>query len=653
MSKEKDDRLDLKETGDVTPWSEDLFGPFAHFACDWNGWLGSDGKPAHVTPSCRQLTGYDRREFLENPNLITDIIHREDREQILNHFNEDFTIKEAFQKEFRIVRKDGDVRWIRHICRPVYSREGKWLGRYYSNRDISDYKFSENALIQSEEKYRNIVESSNDGICIIQNDIIRFSNKRLADMIGFAREEILETPFFDHVHPDELTSVVESYERFVSGEKEDQRFETVLFNPNGTPLDVELSISPTFHENQRAALIMVRDITGLKQIEKEKRELEKILQQTQRMEAIGTLAGGIAHEFNNILWIISANTEYALEILKDGGAVINNLQRIERACSRAADLVGQILSFSRQQQHAPKPLDMRAIVKETLKFMRASLPKTIEINPQIAGDLRMVMADPTQLHQVVTNLCTNAFYAMREAGGILEVSLDNIDAGETSSFPVGMAPGKYVRLRVKDTGIGMEPEVMKRVFEPFFTTRQPGEGAGLGLSVVYGIVESYHGAVTVGSRPGEGSVFEVFLPVIEEKSEAETRRPRPIPTGKERILFVDDEKEIADITREVLESLGYRVHVENNPAKALKVFGKRSDEFSLVITDMTMPGMTGEVLARKLIDIRADIPIIICTGYGEVIGEARTREMGVREILRKPATIGTVAETVRRVLDKK
>jgi len=265
----------------------------------------------------------------------------------------------------------------------------------------------------------------------------------------------------------------------------------------------------------------------------------------------------------------------------------------------------------------------------------------------------MVMADPTQLHQVVTNLCTNAFYAMREAGGILEVSLDNIDAGETSSFPVGMAPGKYVRLRVKDTGIGMAPEVMKRVFEPFFTTRQPGEGAGLGLSVVYGIVESYHGAVTVGSRPGEGSVFEVFLPVIEEKSEAETRRPRPIPTGKERILFVDDEKEIADITREVLESLGYRVHVENNPAKALKVFGKRSDEFSLVITDMTMPGMTGEVLARKLIDIRADIPIIICTGYGEVIGEARTREMGVREILRKPATIGTVAETVRRVLDKK
>jgi len=295
---------------------------------------------------------------------------------------------------------------------------------------------------------------------------------------------------------------------------------------------------------------------------------------------------------------------------------------------------------------------MRAIVKETLKFMRASLPKTIEINTDIGGDPGLVMADPTQLHQVLTNLCTNAFYAMREAGGVLEVSLDAMDAKENTSFPLGMAPGRYVRLRVKDTGIGMEPEVMKRVFEPFFTTKQPGQGAGLGLSVVYGIVESYHGAVTVDSRPGEGSVFEVFLPVIEDGSEAESRHIRPIPTGKEKILFVDDEKEIADITREVLESLGYRVHVETNPAEALKAFEERPDEFGLVITDMTMPCMTGEVLAKKLISIRSDIPIIICTGYGEAIGKGRAREMGVRKILMKPASIGTVAEAIRKVLDE-
>jgi PAS domain S-box-containing protein len=654
MPAEKDDRFDLKEMHDVKPLSENRLGTSAHhFACDWDGWIGPDNRHRYVSPGCRLVTGYGPEELVKNSGLLSDIIHLTDREAFLRHLKKDFTREKAFQKELRILRKDGEVRWIQHTCEPVYGPNGEWLGRRYSNRDISSCKFSENAFMESQAKYRNIVESFSDGICIMQNGLIRFVNKRLADMVGLSREEILETPFFNYVHPGELSRVMESYERFVSGEERKQIYETVLSDKNGVLLDVELSFTSTFHEEQRAALIMVRDITGLKQIEKEKRELEKILQQTQRMEAIGTLAGGIAHEFNNILWIISANTEYALEILKDGGEVSNNLKRIERACTRASGLVGQILNFTRQRQQDPKPLDMRAIVKETLKFMRASLPKSIDINTEIAGDLGMVMADPTQLHQVVTNLCTNAFYAMREAGGGLDVSLHNIDAKETSSFPVGMAPGRYVRLRVKDTGIGMEPEVMKRVFEPFFTTKQPGQGAGLGLSVVYGIVESCHGAVTVDSSPGEGSVFEVFLPVIEDRSGAEIRRTRPIPTGKERILFVDDEKEIGDITREILESLGYKVHVETNPGEALNVFRQRPDEFGLVITDMSMPRMTGEVLAKKLLSIRSDIPIIICTGYGEVMDEGRARKIGVRKILMKPASINTVAEAIRGVLDKK
>ncbi|MFO7599521.1 MAG: PAS domain S-box protein [Candidatus Desulfacyla sp.] len=652
MPTQNNDRFDLEETHQVNPSSGECLHGFAHFACDWDGWIGPDNRHRYISSGCQLVTGYGAEELMKNSAWVSDMIHATDREQFVRHLKEDLKSEKAFQQELRIIRKDGEIRWIRHICEPVYGPNGEWLGRRYSNRDISNRKFSENALMESEEKYRNIVESSNDGICIIQDDVIRFANKRLADMMGVSREELLENPFSNYVHQDALAGALKSYQRVVPEDREDQRYETVLSGKNGVSLDVELSISSTFHEDRQAALMMVRDITGLKQIEKEKRELEEILQQAQRMEAIGTLAGGIAHEFNNILWIISANTEYALEILKDGSDITNNLKRIERACARASGLVGQILSFSRQRQQDPKPLDMRAIVKETLKFMRASLPTTIEIHTEIAGDPGLVMADPTQLHQVLTNLCTNAFYAMREAGGVLEVSLDAMDAKETSSFPLGMAPGRYARLRVKDTGIGMEPEVLKRVFEPFFTTKQPGQGAGLGLSVVYGIVESYHGAVTVDSRPGEGSVFEVFLPVIEDRSGTESRRIRPIPTGKEEILFVDDEKEIADITGEVLESLGYRVHVETNPAEALKVFEERPDEFGLVITDMTMPGMTGEVLARKLISIRSDIPIIICTGYGEVIGKGRAREMGVREILMKPASIGTVAEAIRKVLDE-
>ncbi|MBW1780331.1 MAG: PAS domain S-box protein [Deltaproteobacteria bacterium] len=532
------------------------------------------------------------------------------------------------------------------------SRPGEeMMEEHYSHPDVLSDKMSDKARIESENKYRNIVESSNDGICIIQDTVVKFVNSRLAHMLGSPKEKILGTPFFNHVHPDKLSKVMGSYDRFVSGDEEKQRYETVLSDKNGTPLDVELSITPTFHEEEKAALLMVRDVTGLKQIEKEKRELEKILQQTQRMEAIGTLAGGIAHEFNNILWIISANTEYALEILEDGSDVKNNLKRIERACTRASGLVGQILSFSRRRQQTPKPLDMRAIVKETLKFMRASLPKTIDIQTDIAGDLGLVMADPTQLHQVVTNLCTNSFHAMREKGGTLKVELDNVDSKDTASFPLGMASGRYVRLRVKDTGVGMEPKVMKRVFEPFFTTKQVGQGAGLGLSVVYGIVESYHGTVTVNSDPGKGTVFEVFLPFIEETSATETRRTRPMPTGRERILFVDDEAEIADSAKEILEGLGYQVEIETSSVKALWLFSQRPDEFAIVITDMTMPRMTGEVLAKEILRIRPDIPIVICTGYGDLINEDRAKEIGVRELIMKPASIANVADAIRRALD--
>jgi PAS domain S-box-containing protein len=505
-------------------------------------------------------------------------------------------------------------------------------------------------IMETDATYRNIVESSNDGICIVQEGLIQFVNRRLASMIGCSGEEILGTSFFDYIHPDQLQRVEESYERFASGAGSEQAYETVLCRRDGTPMDVQVSIGPTSYQGARSGLIMVRDITRLKQIQKEKRELEKILQQSQRMEAIGTLAGGIAHEFNNILWIISANTEYAFEVLKDGGEITNNLKRIERACARASDLVGQILSFSRQQYQAPKPLDMRAIVKETLKFMRASLPKTIDIKTDIAGDLGMVMADPAQLHHVVTNLCTNAFYAMGEEGGILDVSLQNIDAKESPSTPVGMAPGRYVRLRVTDTGIGMEPKVMKRIFEPFFTTRQPGQGAGLGLSVVYGIVESCHGAVAVDSSPGKGSVFDIFFPVIQDRIHAATGQTQTIPTGNERILFVDDERDVADITREILESLGYRVHVENSPAEALRVFAGQPDTFDLVITDMSMPGMTGEGLAEKLLHIRPDIPVILCTGYGEAEDQGRATTIGIRKVLMKPASIHTVAQAIRKVL---
>lgn len=506
-------------------------------------------------------------------------------------------------------------------------------------------------MTESEDKYRNIVESSDDGICILRKGIIEFANRRLARMLGRTQEEILGDSFFEYVHPDELTRVMGYYEAFESRTKERQRYETLLSDEHGSPFTVGLSISPTLNEGNRAALVMVRDITELKQVEARKEELEKTLQQTQRMEAIGTLAGGIAHEFNNILWIISANTEYILQVLPEAEEVRKNLKRIQKACDRATGLVGQILSFSRRRQHQPKPLDMRAIVKETLKFIGASVPKSIDIVSEIAPDLGLVMADPTQLHQVLTNLCTNAVYAMREAGGVLEVSLTNTYPENEEPNPSGLARGRYVRLRVKDTGEGMTPVVMKRVFEPFFTKKQVGEGAGLGLSVVYGIIESYQGTVAVNSEPGKGSTFDVFLPIIQDETSDKTRA-RFTPRGKERVLFVDDDPAIVDSAEELLEALGYRVDVETQALEALEIFKRQPDSFALVITDMSMPRMSGETLSRKLLRVRPDIPIIICTGYGELVNEERIKEIGIREIIPKPATVSTMAQTIRRVLDK-
>jgi len=643
--------MNEKEIVDGHPSRDHGYSDSAHhFACDWDGWIGPDKRHRYVSPGCGRVTGYAPEKFMKQPEFFGEIVHEADRQGFLSHLEKDLGKEEAFQKEIRIVRKDGEVRWIQHICEPAYGPDGEPLGRRYSNRDISAWKLS--ALMESEATYRNIVESSNEGICILHNDRICFVNRRLADMVGVPPKGMVGTSFFKYVDSRELLRVTGFHERFVSGEERRQRYETVLCTRKGRRIDVEATITPTFHENQQAALVIIRDITGLKHMEREKRELEKILQHSQRMEAIGTLAGGIAHEFNNILWIISANTEYALQLNREGGDVGKNLKRIERACERASDLVGQILNFSRQRQQDPRPLDVRAIVKETLKFMRASFPKTIEIHAEIGKNVGQVMADPAQLHQVVTNLCTNAFHAMRETGGALKVSLCNIDENEISAFPVGMAPGRYVRLRVQDTGTGMPADVMKRAFEPFFTTKQPGEGTGLGLSVVYGIVESCHGAVTVNSTPGEGSVFDVFLPVAEERTVPTVARTRSILTGKERILFVDDEKEIAEITREILERLGYSVHVETNAVAALQTFKERPEEFSLLITDMSMPRMSGEVLAKKVHAVRSDIPIIICTGYGEVMDERRTRMSGVSKVIIKPATIDIFAKAIRGVLDK-
>jgi two-component system cell cycle sensor histidine kinase/response regulator CckA len=373
------------------------------------------------------------------------------------------------------------------------------------------------------------------------------------------------------------------------------------------------------------------------------------------MEAIGTLAGGIAHDFNNILAAIMGYTEMALYDVPEGTSGRRNLEQVLKAGYRGKDLVKQIITFSRRRDEERRPMRISPIVKEALKMLRASLPTTIDIRQNIKTQSGMVLADPTQIHQVLMNLISNAAYAMREKGGVLEVSLTDVDIYLDDAAPPhpDLKPGPYLKLTVSDTGHGIEHAIMERIFDPFFTTKRPGEGTGMGLAVVHGIVKSYGGAILVDSEPGKGSAFDVFFPRIEGYVLPEVDAAAPMPTGDEHILFVDDEEALADMVQQMLERLGYSVVVKTSSLEALEVFKVHPDQFDLVITDQTMPHMAGVDLAKEIMRIRPEIPIILCTGFSEVISAEEAKTFGIREFLMKPFATRMLAETIRRALDSK
>jgi signal transduction histidine kinase len=379
--------------------------------------------------------------------------------------------------------------------------------------------------------------------------------------------------------------------------------------------------------------------------------LETQLVQAQKMEAVGTLAGGIAHDFNNILMAIIGFTEMALSGAEKGTTLHEDLTEVLVAGNRAKDLVGQILTFSRQSDQDRKAIQVKPIVHEALKLLRASLPATIEIAPNLESNA-VVKGDPIQIQQALMNLCTNAGYAMRETGGRLEVELKEVtlDSAQAAGFPE-ITPGQYLKLTVSDTGPGMSPEILERIFEPFFTTKSKEEGTGLGLSVVHGIVKGHQGAVRVSSKPGEGAVFTIYLPVFEESPEQEICGEGDIPIGTEHVLFVDDEKSIIRMAEKQIQSLGYEVTTSNSSIEALELFRKRSGEFDLVITDMTMPHMNGDELAGRLLSIRPDIPVILCTGFNPNIQYDKAKKICIRAVLHKPILRRDLAVKIREVLD--
>lgn len=431
---------------------------------------------------------------------------------------------------------------------------------------------------------------------------------------------------------------------------------TALISRDGRRVPIENCAAPILDSAGQVLgeVIVFRDVTERRHTEEERQSLKARLHQAQKLEAIGTLAGGIAHDFNNVLAAILGYTELALEELPADSRSHKHLHHVLNAVHRAKDLIGQILVFSRQgEAHAREPVFVAPVVKEALRLLRATLPTTIEIRQEIAREPNMVLGDPSQLHQIILNLCTNAAHAMREHGGVLEVTLGRIELdGSTVAEHQGLRPGSFVKLTVRDTGQGMDSATVERIFEPYFTTKKFGEGSGLGLAVVHGIVRRHEGSISVRSEPGKGTTFEILLPGIADSPRHMQVGLPPVPRGTERILVVDDEAPLASLIQQLLALLGYRATALSNSLEALDLFRSDPYGFDLVITDYTMPHMTGMSLAKQMMDIRPDIPIVLCTGYTEMIDEATARESGIRAFFMKPVAQRDIAILIRRILDE-
>jgi len=521
-------------------------------------------------------------------------------------------------------------------------------------RDITERKQAEEKLRETERKYRELAESLPQVIFEIDsNGKLVYLNHTGYELFGYSPEDVANGfSVLEAFVPDDRERVVQDILTSIQGRRLGRQEYTAV-KKSGAQFPVAVHANRVFEDQTTTGLrgILI-DLTPTRIAEEEKKKLENQLQQAQKMEAIGALAGGIAHDFNNILSAIIGYTELAM--LNEGAEhCADELKEALAAANRAKDLVKQILAFSRQTDEDRMPVRVALIVKEAVKFLRATIPSTIEIKARIDERSGAVLANSVELHQIIMNLFTNAQHALGERAGLVEVEVQGaeIDAAQKSDL-IGMQAGACVRISVRDTGSGMSPEVMERIFDPYFTTKEKGVGTGLGLAVVHGIVKKYGGAIQVESKPGQGTVFHVFLPKADVAAPTQTELTKPIMGGSEKVLLVDDEQMLASVGQQALQRLGYEVVSRTSPIEALELFKAKPGHFDVVITDQTMPGMTGDALARELMNIRPGIPVIICTGYSQAIDAERAATIGIKAFVMKPILIHELADAVRKALGR-
>ena len=545
--------------------------------------------------------------------------------------------------------EEGDLSHIITLDRRFSKRTIDLREAHKLEQEIKERQRIEGQLRQSEDKFRVLTEMSPLGVSLVGADgRYKYVNPKFKELFGYPMEDIeFRRQWFRKAFPDpEYRRQVKKTWVNSSGDSDIREVRPSTYKVRCyDDTDKIIQFWPVTMAGGDQ-LVIYEDVT-------ERKQLEAHLQQAQKMEAIGTLAGGIAHDFNNILAAILGYGELlAFDMQKDTSAW-HNLQAVLKSTHRAKDLVGQILAFSRQNELNLMPVLISSITKETLKMLRASLPTTIEIRRKIEITDGVINANPTQIHQVLMNLCTNAAHAMREKGGVLGVGLSRIneDQAKQLSHP-DLKTRSYLKISVSDTGHGMTTGKLKRIFDPYFTTKSAGQGTGLGLAVVRGIVKAHGGAITVESSPDKGSLFEVYLPEIQEEISPQSLNTQAYRTGQETILFVDDEQALVTMSEQMLDLLGYRAVTKTSSIEAFELFQHDPYRFDLVITDMTMPNMTGEKLAGKLLEIRPDIPVILCTGYSERFTEQRAKKLGISAYVMKPLVMRDLANTIRDVLDK-
>lgn len=601
-----------------------------------------------VNGACMALLGYRQDEIIGMPivNILADEDYSAWVHELETSRTQEFRNREAWFKS-----KSGENIPVLLSGAAFRNTLEVIPGAVLVARDIREQKAAEEALRRSEAKYRELVENAPSIILRLNHQgEITFFNEYAQQFFGYPEHEIIGRKMVGTILPDDpggtdpavLSREMEHHPgRHTSSENEN-------ICRNGER--VWISWTKKEVRDQDGNIVEVLCIGNDQTV---RRRLETQLRQAQKLEAIGTMAGGIAHDFNNILGIILGYSELSMMAgSSDASLRTKSLQEVCKAAHRAKDLVRRILLFARQSEEELRPLQVGLIVEEALKMLRSSLPSTIEMrrNVNLSG---IVVADPTQIHQIIMNLCTNSHHAMREQGGVLSVSLENIDLDAASALYLpDLHPGPYMKLTVSDTGRGIDSSVIDRIFDPYFTTKGRGEGTGLGLAVVHGIVKGLGGAIKVQSEVGKGTAFEIFLP-REKETEAKTEpiSPAAVPTGKESILLVDDEIALSAMAARMLENLGYHVTAATDSGEAFELFRSNPHRFDLVITDQTMPRLTGAELARQILSLRPDIPIILCTGFSDLVDRESAEAIGIRAFMMKPVTMTNLAETVRKALD--